>query len=71
MTEEKWTLSHGCYRGSAVNAEKPTKYDTEVEALRAWQEHRKFYIENEIFTWFAELTSPDGQTRTLESNLYY
>lgn len=48
----------------------PEKYNTEAEALAAWQAYRKSYARMGYQIWFAELTSPDGVTRILESNSY-
>lgn len=71
--EGKWILYHGCHKGTLISRDKgqPVEYDTEAAALEAYQGHRSFYQRIGYQIWFAKLTSPDGVTRTLESNPYY
>lgn len=71
--EGKWILHHGCHKGTLMSRDTglPEKYNTEIEALAAWQAYRKSYRRIGYQIWFAKLTSPDGVTRTLESNPYY
>lgn len=76
MTDEKegkWIFNHGCHNGTLLSRDTgyPEEYDTEAEALAAWQDYRKAYSRMGYQLWFAKLTSPDGVTRTLESNPYY
>lgn len=66
--EDKWILVHGCHRGTLTE---PSAHDTEAEAIEMYQEHRNFYQNLGYQIWYARLTSPEGKTRTLESNLYY
>ena len=72
MTEDKWIFNHGCHCGTFLSRDDgfPEEYDTEVEALAAWQEYRKSYRRIGYQIWYAKLTSPAGKIRTLESNSY-
>ncbi len=75
MTDEKegkWIFNHGCHRGTLTSRDTgyPEEYDTEAEALEAYEGHRSFYLSIGYQIWYAKLTSPDGVTRTLESNSY-
>jgi len=71
--ENKWTLNHGCHRGTLMSRDtaQPSTHSTEAKAIEAYQGHRKFYRGIGYQIWFAKLTSPTGEIRTLESNPYY
>ncbi len=70
--KQKWTLTHGCHRGTLTSRDtaQPSTHDTEAKAIKTYQEHRDFYHRIGYQIWFAKLTSPTGETRTLESNPY-
>lgn len=72
MSDQKWILNHGCHRGTLMSRDvaSPSSHDTEAEALEAYQGHRNFYQSIGYQIWYAKLTSPTGETRTLESNSY-
>lgn len=72
QTDKKWILHHGCHKGTLMSRDvgQPTEHDTEAEALVAHIKNRAFYRRVGYQIWFAELTSPDGESRTLESNPY-
>ncbi len=72
IMEGKWTLNHGCHRGTVMSRDtgQPSTHDTEDEALEAYRGHRSFYHSIGYQIWFANLTSPTGEKRTLESNPY-
>ncbi len=73
MTDKaKWIFNHGCHDGTLLSRDTghPEEYDTEAEALVAWQSYRKYYRRIGYQIWFARLTSPEGVTRILESNSY-
>ena len=69
----KFILSHGCHRGTLTSRDtgQPQEFDTYDEAYNAYVGHRKFYQTIGYQIWFAEIKSPDGSKKLLESNSYY
>ncbi len=68
----KWILKHAIHRGTLTSRDiaLPEEFDSEQDATKAHQNHRKFYRGIGYQIWYAYLTSPDGVERKLESNPY-
>ncbi len=69
----KWILGHAIHRNTITSRDiaMPEEFNTEREALEAYEKHRKFYQGIGYQIWYANLTSPDGEEKTLESNPYW
>lgn len=69
MDNDKWKLNIGCHRYTITSRDSEVReFDTEQEAIQSWQDSRKSYRSIGYVVWFAILTDPQGNTRTLESN---
>ena len=65
-----WTLRHGIHRGTTKSLDEahPTDYPTEEEALASFEKLKESYANIGYKIWYATLTGPDGESRTLETN---
>lgn len=65
--EEKYTLSHGCWRGTITSRDvaEPEQFDTREAAIAKLNDHRRFYVSIGYQVWFANLKLPDGTVEHL------
>ena len=69
--EGKYTLNHGCHRGTLMSRDSASdEYDSYEAAYQAYLEHRAFYRSIGYQIWFADIVAPDGTKTHLESNPY-
>jgi hypothetical protein len=68
----KWVLNIGCHRNTMMSRETdyPREFNTREEAVQSYQDSKNTWARFGYVVWFANLTSPDGQKTTLESNSY-
>jgi hypothetical protein len=73
MIGNRWTLKHGCHRGTLTSRDnaRPEHFDTEAEAKESYLEYRAFYRSIGYQIWYADLIAPDGSEERLEYNRYW
>jgi hypothetical protein len=67
-----WKLETGCHRDTITSRDTdvPRLFASREEAIKDYEDTRKFLHSIGYKVWFATLTSPDGQKICLESNPY-
>lgn len=67
-----WTLTIGIHAGTLIsrNIGNPRTFATKEEAMKVYQDDKKWYRRMGYMIWFANLTDPDGNMVCLESNPY-